>query len=160
MLATLLEASLCLWHLCTRRRNNWLGGVVKACDAFWQQLLFWEHCLFIYLFFSDLFYVSIAHTITVHQSCKDMACGQIKHAAPLNSDSICTGSSSEIIFECNIISKNSAFHFLKRKILKNLWSHCLVWFQSTRLYADALRSVLHAHNHCQNIIHTLTYMYT
>ncbi len=108
MLATLLEASPCLWHLCTWRGNNWLRGVVKACNAFWQQLLFWGHCLFIYLFFP----MSLFHTPLLYIKAA-RTCWQINHAAPLHVNSICTGSSLEIIFVCNIISKCSVFHIVR-----------------------------------------------
>lgn len=57
-------------------------------------------------------FVSLPHTITVHQSCGDVACVQIKHAATLHFDSIYTGSSLEIIFVSNIISK-CVFHLAR-----------------------------------------------
>ena len=105
MLATLLKALLRLWHLCTWRGDNWLGGFVKACNAFWQQLLFWG-ALFFYYHPPHL----LPQPITIHQSYKDMACWQIKRAPPLHFDSICTGSFLEIILVRNIISKYGVLH--------------------------------------------------
>lgn len=101
------------------------------------------------------------HTITAHRGCKDVACGQISML--YHCDSVCTGCSNYQNWCWRVNSFNIQSNATHRKIYSALWSRPLVALWSTRWYADALRSTLHAHNHCQNILHTLTvcmYVYT
>lgn len=134
MLTALLEALLCLWHLCTWRQ---LGGVVVfSFNALWQQWLFWGQHVFIETPTSPPSIVLFPHPIKVHRRYEDKACWQNK----ANSDNICIRISLEIILVCNIISQNSFCYVLwcNQSITECIWSHCHVF----RIYADA-RS--HAH---------------